>query len=314
MFSLYGGMLGIRFELVNNTDVWSPEVTLFRVINASDDRLIGHLYLDLFTRKGKFESMREGAFVSGRITENGSYKQPVVLIIGDFPAPSASRPSLLTFYDIENLFHEFGHSMHDLLTTAPYLLLSGTSVELDFSEAPSQAFEEWVWTPEVIDMISGHYQNQSERLPADLRDNLIASRNSFIGLNYGDQWIVAETDMDFHTIPGPHNLTREYQALDRDMMEENASTELGDWIGTVGHLAGEGYDAGYYSYLWSEVYAINIFSRFRDEGIGNASTGADYRRWILEQGNMQDGMILLQGFLGKQPGPEEFLRRLQGRD
>lgn len=313
MFSLYGTMLGIRFEQVKDADVWSPDVTLFRVINVSDDRLLGHLYLDLFPREGKYGSMMEGAFVSGRMAENGSYIRPVVLIIGDVPAPSASRPSLLTLSDVEGLFHEFGHSMHDILTTAPYGLLSGSSVELDYSETPSQAFEEWAWTPEVIDMISGHYLNQSEKLPAEIRDSLIASRDSDIGLLYGRQWTFAEADMEFHIIPGPHNLTKEYQTLERNMLDVNASTELGDTIGTLGHLAG-GYDAGYYSYLWSKIYALNLFSRFRDDGVVNASTGADYRRWILEPGNMQDGMTLLHGFLGRQPGPEEFFLRLSGQE
>lgn len=313
MFSLYGTMLGIRFEEVKDPDVWSPDVTLYRVINTSDDRLLGHLYLDLFVRDGKYGSMMEGAFVSGRMAGNGSYIQPVVLIIGDLPAPTASRPSLLTLSDVEGLFHEFGHSMHDLLTTAPYGLLSGTSVELDLSETPSQAFEEWAWTPEVIDMISGHYLNRSEKLPSDIRDALIASRDSDIGLLYGRQWTFAQADMDYHTIPGSHNLTKEYQTLYREMLDVNESTELGDIIGTVGHLAG-GYDAGYYSYLWSKIYALNIFSRFREDGVTNASTGAEYRRWILEPGNMQDGMALLEGFLGRQPGPEEFFRRLSGQE
>ncbi len=97
------------------------------------------------------------------------------------------------------------------------------------------------------------------------------------------------------------------------MLDENESTEVGDTIGTFGHLTG-GYDAGYYSYLWSMIYAMNIFSRFRDEGIANSSTGADYRRWILEPGNIQDGMTLLEGFLGRQPGPEEFFWRLSGQE
>lgn len=309
MFSWYGALFGIRFEKVEEADTWSPDVTLYRIVNTSDDRLIAYLYCDLFPREGKYSHMSTSYLDFPRDTSNGSYVVPITAIVGNFPKTSEDKPSLLSFNEVETLFHEFGHVLHGSLTTAPYGTLSGLNVELDFVETPSQAMEEWIWNPEVIDRLSGHYTNQSEKLPADTRDNLIASRDIDIGTTYARQWVIAKEDMEFNTRSGPVNVTGIYESLYKEIMGIDPVTGVHE-PASVSHFAG-GYDAGYYSYLWSKIYAINVFSRFKETGIGNSTTGMDYRHWILEPGNMQDGMDLLRGFLGKEPGKEAFLQRLQ---
>lgn len=312
MFTLYGDLFGIRFETVEGADVWAPDVTLYKVINIPDDQVIAYIYFDLFPRDGKYGHLMMSPLNSPRFNEGGAYIIPVSVIVGNMPVPTAERPSLLSFDEVEGLFHEFGHILHGSLTTAPYGLWSGSNTEIDFVETPSQAFEEWIWTPGVIDLVSGHYLNQSDKLPVEIRDNLIESRDIDIGLRYGRQWTIAREDMDYHTIQGPVDITSISDSLYQEMMDITP-IEGGHEPATIGHLAG-GYDAGYYSYLWSKIYALNVFSRFENEGVRNASTGADFRRWILEQGNMKDGKVLLRGFLGKEPSADEFFNRLNLSD
>jgi thimet oligopeptidase len=236
---------------------------------------------------------------------------PVTAIVGNFRAPAGDIPSLLTHDDIEGLFHEFGHALHGSLTRVPHASLSGSSVEWDFVETPSQALENWAWEPAVLDAISGNYANPKEKLPAALRDRIIAARDLDAGLKYTRMLVISTEDMTFHTADGPVDVTGIADKAYRDLMGI-PPLERGHEPATIGHFMG-GYDAGYYSYLWAEVYALNVFARFKKDGLFNATTGAAYRHWILEQGNMQDGTVLLKGFLEKEPGMDVFYERLHIR-
>jgi len=307
MFDCFGPLFGVRFAEVTDAEVWAPGVKLCRVINAADDRTIAYIYFDMFPRDGKYGHMMMVPLISGRI-KGTEYTVPVTAIVGNFRAPSGDIPSLLTHDDVEGLFHEFGHALHGSLTRAPFASLSGSSVEWDFVETPSQALENWVWEPAVLDAISGNYADPKEKLPAALRDRIIAARDLDAGLKYTRMLVISTEDMAFHTADGPVDVTGIADTVYRDLM--GILPLLGGHEpATIGHFMG-GYDAGYYSYLWAEVYALNVFARFKNEGLFNAATGAAYRHWILEQGNMQDGTILLKGFLGKEPGMDVFYERL----
>ena len=149
---------------MTDVKVWAPGVKLCRVINVADDRTIAYIYFDMFPRDGKYGHMMMVPLVSGR-AKGAEYTVPVTAIVGNFRAPSADIPSLLTHDDVEGLFHEFGHALHGSLTRAPFASLSGSSVEWDFVETPSQALENWAWEPSVLDAISGNYANPEEKLP-----------------------------------------------------------------------------------------------------------------------------------------------------
>ena len=301
MFSIYGPMFGIRFEEVKDAPAWAPEVTLFRVSNITDGRTVGFLYLDPYPREGKYSGMAEFGIINGRMN-NGTYTTPVVAIVGNFRTPENNTPSLLRVDEAFDLFHETGHAMHALLTRAPYAMLSGTSVERDFSETPSQALEEWVYDPEILESISGNYTNTSEKIPHDLRDRIIASRNLGNGGSYSYQLMYAMEDMIFHTAEGPVNVTGVSDSLYLEMMGI-PPIPGGHAPASFSHVMG-GYDAGYYGYLWSKVYALNIVEKFKHDGMRNETTGLKFRDDILEQGNMQDGMVLLKNFLGKEPNTD----------
>jgi len=302
MFSRFSGPLGVRFDEVKDARVWAPGVTLYRVANATDNTTLAYIYFDLYPREGKYGHMMMYPLVSGRVLPDGTYSIPVSVIIGNVRAPDGNIPSLLSHDDVEGLFHEFGHAIHVSLTRAPYASLSGANVEWDFVETPSQAFEEWVWQPEVLDAISGHYTNHTEKLPPGLRDRIIAARNIDAGLTYTRMLVISSEDLEYHTTSGPVNVTAVSDRIYEEMMGIKPLPGNHE-PATIGHFMG-GYDAGYYSYLWSKVYALNVYSRFRQDGLENATTGADYRHWILEPGNMQDGMVLLRGFLKKEPSPD----------
>jgi thimet oligopeptidase len=310
MFECFGPLFGVRFAEVAGAEVWAKGVILCHVINAADDSTLAYIYFDMFPRDGKYGHMMMMPLIAGRQTRDG-YSVPVTAIVGNFRAPSGDIPSLLTHDDVEGLFHEFGHALHGSLTRVPFASLAGSSVEWDFVETPSQALENWAWEPSVLDAISGNYADPEEKLPAPLRDRIIAARDLGAGLTYTRMLVISTEDMAFHTADGPVDITGIADRIYQDLMGI-PPLEGGHEPATIGHFMG-GYDAGYYSYLWAEVYALNVFARFKKDGLFNAATGAAYRHWILEQGNMQDGTVLLRGFLKKEPGMDVFYERLHIR-
>ncbi|KAF1073844.1 M3 family metallopeptidase [Methanogenium sp. MK-MG] len=306
LFDTCGTLFGIRFTEMTNAPVWSPDVRLYAVKNLTNDT-IGYMYLDLYPREGKYGHFCAAEAISGR-QKDGAYSVPVMAIIGNFHKPEDDRPSLLTINEIETLFHETGHAMHYLLTTAPYGTLSGFSVEWDFVETPSQTLEEWVWDPEVLASISGHYTNSSEKIPADLRDRVIAARNVGTGALYSRLLVNSLEDMRFHTATEPVDVTEVWYRTHEEVMGTRPLPGTHQ-PASFGHLMG-GYDAGYYGYLWSKVYALSIVDAFRENGMTNPTLGMKFRDEILSQGNMEDGMVLLEHFLGREPGPEALYEHL----
>jgi len=307
LFSTCGTLFGIEFSEMKDAPVWSPDVRLFEVKNLPGDERIGYLYLDLYPREGKYGHFCASEAISGR-QKDGTYTVPVMTIIGNFHKPEEERPSLLTIDEIETLFHETGHSMHYLLTKAPYGTLSGFSVEWDFVETPSQTLEEWVWDPAVLESISGHYANPSETIPADLRDRIIASRNVGMGSLYSRLLLNSLEDMRFHIATEPVDVTEVWYQTHEDVTGARPLPGTHQ-PASFGHLMG-GYDAGYYGYLWSKVYALNIVNAFKETGMTNRTLGMKFREEILSQGNMEDGMVLLERFLGREPGAEALYEYL----
>ena len=307
LFKLYGELFGIRFSEVKDVSVWSADVLLYEVKDQISDERIGYLYLDLYPREGKYGHFCASDVISGRM-KGGRYAESVMTIIGNFHKPEGEKPSLLTIDEIETLFHETGHAMHYLLTKAPYGTLSGYNVEWDFVETPSQALEEWVWSPDVLESISGLYTNSSEKIPADLRDRIIASRKVGKGNLFTRLLLNSLEDMRFHTATGPVDVTKVWYQTYEDITGTRPVPGLHQ-PASFGHLMG-GYDAGYYGYLWSKVYALNIVKEFKENGMKNRTLGMKFREEILSKGNMEDGMVLLKNFLGYEPGLDVLYQHL----
>jgi thimet oligopeptidase len=308
VFDQYAGLLGIRFVEVKDAKVWADGVRLYRIENATGGNTLAYLYADLYPREGKYGHWMLYQVKAGRAGPHGSYSIPVTALIANVRAPEGDKPSLLSHDDVVGLFHELGHGLHACLTRAPYATLSGYNVEWDFVETPSQALEEWAWQPQVLDAISGLYTDPAQKLPAAIRTRMIEARDLDAGISYSRMLMISDEDMAFHTASGPVDVTSISDAMYEETMGIRPIAG-GHEPATIGHFMG-GYDAGYYGYLWSRVYSLNIYDRFERDGLTNTTTGTAFRHWILEPGNMQDGDVLLRGFLGKEPGMDVFYERL----
>jgi thimet oligopeptidase len=307
MFEVYSTLLGVKFIPQPKASTWAPDVKLYEIRDSKDNHFIGNFFTDFIPRPGKYGHAAAFTLHSGRMI-NGQYSKPISAIVANFNPPSNGRPSLLSHDEVETLFHEFGHIMHQTLTKAPYSSLSGSSVAQDFVEAPSQMLENWVWDPGILKMISGHYQNIEEKMPDDLIAKLVKTRDFNRGYFYTRQLLFGIYDMTLHTSEKDLDPTTTY----RDLYKKIATIDPvpnTHFPATFGHLMG-GYDAGYYGYLWSEVFAEDMFTQFEKAGLLNSKVGRRYRDDILEQGDVYPADKLLVNFLGRKPNNKAFFKRL----
>jgi len=305
---IYQKTLGVTFREVTNARAWAPGVRLFEISDAASGRLIGHFYLDLTPRAGKHDHPAVFPLRNGRVLADGSYQTPIAAMVADFPEPEPGRPSLLTHEDVETFFHEFGHLMHDTLTEARYASYAGANVARDFVEAPSQMLENFVWEPAVLAELSGHWQDGS-KLPDVLFAKMLAARDFQMGRMYAGQIGLAMGDMVLHaTVPDDVS-----DAFNKIMAEYTGVPPLegNHFVGSFGHLLG-GYGAGYYGYLWSKVFAQDIYSFFKADGVISPRVGARYRSEILAWGSERPEKDSLRAFLGREPSEAAFMAGIRG--
>ncbi len=305
LFDVTQTMLGVRFESVESANAWHPDVKLFRVLDQPGGEELAFFFMDLFPRPNKFGHAAAFTLVGGRLLPDNVYQQPVSAIVANFTKPTADQPSLLRHSEVITLFHEFGHILHQTLTRADRLHFSGTRTETDFVEAPSQMLEHWVWQSEVLAGFSRHVDS-GEPLPQALLDSMIAAKNLDSGVMAMRQLYFAELDMAYHAEGRGKDTTEMASRLHPiSGFEAPADTH---WQSGFGHLFG--YDAGYYGYKWSEVFADDMFTRFETAGPLNPELGQAYRRIVLERGGAVDGDVLVREFLGREPNSDAFLRHL----
>lgn len=307
IFEVYSKLLGVTYVEVKNATVWADGVKLYEIRNASDSRLLSYFYADLVPRAGKYGHAAAFTLVTGHL-KDGVYNHPISSIVANMSPPSDGKPSLLTPDDVETFFHEFGHIMHQTLTRAPYSSLSGTSVAQDFVEAPSQMLENWFWSSDILNRVSGHYLRPEEKLPKDLLEKMLAAKDFQQGAAYTKQLLYALFDMTLHTQNEKVDVTETYNQLYREIIGQEPLAGAHFPAG-FGHMMG-GYDAGYYGYLWSEVYAQDMFSIFPADDLMNAEIGGKYRSIILESGSMKEALDLLKEFLGREPNTDAFFKKL----
>lgn len=308
MFQVYSKMLGVRYEQIHNASVWAENVQLYAIYDAASDQLIGHFYTDFFPREGKYGHAAAFQVITGYNLKDGSYKLPVAAIVANLTPPMNDKPSLLSHDEVNTVFHEFGHIMHETLTKAKYASLSGAAVAQDFVEAPSQMLENWVWNAEVLKFLSGHYLDQSQKLPPELLEKMLAAQSFNQGSQYTKQLLYALYDMTLHTQDQLVDVNKTYTDLYKQVMGQEPLAGQ-QFPASFGHLMG-GYDAGYYGYLWSEVYAQDMFSMFPEKDLTSPEVGLRYRKIILESGGMKEASELLTEFLGREPNSDAFFKNL----
>ncbi len=305
MLQIYSQLFSIKFRQLNKIKTWHPDVFVYEV--SDQKRVIGHFLLDLYPRSGKYGHAAVFPTIPGQQKTNGQYQKPLVVMMANFPKPMPRRPSLLSHREVETYFHEFGHVVHGLLTTAKFASQSGTQVQYDFVEAPSQMLENRTWDTAMLKLISGHYKNPRRKLPQQMLLQMVKAKNHMVAYTTMRQFIFGLFDMQLHTsrsIPDPRKV---YAFLVKKHVNLDLPTDQMFAAG-FGHLME--YDAGYYGYMWSKVYAADMFTRFQKEGLLNPKTGLDYRKFILGPGSSEEAINLVKKFLKREPNNRAFLKEV----
>ena len=308
MLGIYQEVLGIQFSKNDDARLWHKDAQLYEVRDG--DRLLGHFVLDMFPRKGKYGHAASCPAVLGRREPDGTQTTGLMALVCNFPKPTTRDPSLLSHDEVETLFHEFGHICHALLSGGRWLRQNGFGVALDFVETPSQLFEEWAWEATVLKRITKHYQT-GEPIPDELIVKMQAARHH-MDANYHLQLAVKSLyDQRMHTLsPGQVVEPAHIAQMHRDMMLQYEAIDLpDDAIMAAGWSHMADYDAGYYSYLWSKVYAYDLYSLFKAHPL-DAATGRRYREMVLEPGASRPEIDSVTAFLGREPSDAPFLEQL----
>jgi len=306
LFHISNQLYNIEFKSIDNTNAWNKEIKVYEIYQNGN--LKGRFFFDLFPRAKKFKHAAMFPLVSGRNTEKG-YQIPTAALITNFPRPTKEKPSLLPHNEVVTLFHEFGHLLHGLLTTASLSSMAGTNVARDFVETPSQLMENWAWTYESIKLFAKHYKT-GEILPKQLFEKIFAAKNLGSGLHILQQIFYGQLDLFFHD-----NYDAQKDKSTTEIVKElqNRITlypylENTHFEASFGHLMG--YSAGYYGYLWSLVYSADIFSIFKENGVLNSSLGKKLKEKILSKGSSKEEYQLLIDFLEREPENKAFLQSI----
>lgn len=300
-------LYGIRAEAYDVTSTWDPQVRYYRLLDDSANE-IGGFFMDLFARRAK----RSGAWMDEcliRTDVGRGLQKPVAHLVCNFALPSDGEPCLLSHDEVVTLFHEFGHTLHHLLTKVDLPSVSGINgVPWDAVELPSQFMENFAWSPEVIRTMSGHFET-GEHLPEELIHQLEASRVFQAGLQMLRQLEFALFDLRIHSELTDADTGKIMQVL-REVREQVAvvrQPELNRMAHGFSHVFSGGYAAGYYSYKWAEVLAADAFAAFEEEGLFDADTAARFRSRILQVGGATDIGEAFREFRGRPPQIEPLL-------
>lgn len=300
---------GLNFRERKDIPTYNKDMKVFDVLDA-DGKQLALFYCDYFRRPTK----RGGAWMSAFLKQSLDRNQkPLIYNVCNFAKAPEGQPTLLTWDETQTMFHEFGHALHGMLSHCKYNTLSGTAVSRDFVEMPSQFNESFASIPEVFNHYARHYKT-NEPMPDALREKMLGSLNFLSAYALGENLAATCLDMAWHCLSSSEVPTAEQASA----FEKKVLSEIGLLDSQIpprystsyfNHIWGGGYAAGYYSYLWSEVLAVNIADYFETHGALTRKVGDDFRQKILSRGNTRDLMEIFSDFTGlKAPDTKALLK------
>ena len=303
---------GLTFRQRTDIPTYHPDMKVFEVTDR-DGTARALFYCDYFRRPTK----RGGAWMDGFAKQSRQRRQlPIIFNVCNSAKAPEGQPSLLTWDEVTTMFHEFGHALHGMLSDCQYHRLSGTSVARDFVEMPSQFNESFATIPEVFDHFARHFET-GEPMPAELKERMLQSINFQTAYALGENLAATCADMAWHMLSPDQVPT----AAEADAFETEALKQVGMLDPQIppryhtsyfNHIWSSGYAAGYYSYLWTEVLAVNIADVFAQRGALKPETGQEFRDKILSRGNTGDLMQMFTDFTGMQQPDASSLLRARG--
>ncbi|MBA3954633.1 hypothetical protein H0X48_04930 [Candidatus Dependentiae bacterium] len=304
---LYQEFFSVSFKQVT-LQAWDPEVRALEVYK--EGMLRGFILLDLFARENKYFYMLEQPIMPCVKDTNGALLPGVTVIFASLACPTQDKPSLLRRQEVASLFHEFGHAMHTLLGAQPLALQSGSRVKRDFVEMPSQMLQEWLSDEQVLAQVSCHYKT-SQQLPKNILSALEQLRHYDSADTILEQCYLAYLSLNLFKEGAKKDVFAIHRRLFRRIRTSIAFSDLDHSYASFDHLTS--YGAKYYSYLWAQVFALDIFDTIKKRnqaGESLESIGACYVDTIISKGGSCNPFELLESFLGRKPSMEPFLRRM----
>jgi len=299
-------LFGITVKERTDLPTYHEDVRTFEIYEA-DGTYIGLFLADHYVRPGK----RGGAWMNSyrkQYNMDGTDSTPIIVNVLNYPRPTATEPALLTFDQASTLFHEFGHALHGLLSDGKYRSQTGTATPRDFVEFPSQVMENWMLQPEVLAMFAKHYKT-GEIIPQELVNKIQAASKFNQGFATTEYMAATLLDLNWHSL-------EDSEIRDTAKFEQDALKEWG-LIGEIdpryrstyfAHIFSGGYSAGYYSYIWSDVFGADAFAAFEENGIFDQKTAKAFRQHILSSGGSDNALNLYRKFRGKEASIEPLLR------
>lgn len=306
LLDIYRQFFSIDFVIEKVEGFWHESVQLISVYTKNKEALIGYLLLDMYPRPNKFSHAAQLAIIPALI-KNDKRFVGVTVVMANFPQSTDDKPSLLRRNDVETFFHEFGHALHSLLGATNLASYAGTNVKRDFVELPSQILEEWLYDPMILKKVSKHYQT-GESLPDDIIKNIIELKQFSSGFWTQRQCILAKIALEYFGPGADKDPYTIMATLFERYSHGIAFDRQSHFYCSFGHLTG--YGAKYYGYLWSKVFALDIFQTIKEHGLLNPEIGQRYIDCILSHGGSKHPDELLFDFLGREPSNKAFLNDL----
>ena len=305
LLKVYEDFFDICFTSLKKVEFWHDDVQAFAVYQRG--KYLGMLLLDIFARPGKFSHAGHMTVAPAVKDRAGKLLPAVVVVVANFPPEHPERPSLLRRNEVLTFFHECGHALHALFGATEFASLSGTSVKADFVEMPSQMLEEWLWDQEILKAISSH-DTTGKPLPDEVIQKILQLKRFDIGDFMLRQLFLAEVSLELYRDGGKKPLAQVWKSFNEQLRPTLVYDESNKSYCSFPHIMG--YGPRYYGYLWSKVFAHDLFSVIKHGGLRNPEMGSLYQEKILSKGGSKNPNELLQAFLGRKPSSDAFFKDL----